>query len=91
MDQFHDDDDRILSDAELDRLTNTSKTTRWRMRKKGDWPPFIEFSPQLKGNTLGQIRRLIAAKLGEAEARQHATESQQPRGRGRPRKPSGQF
>jgi len=80
-----DDDMKILIDEEIDALTNTSSTTRWRLRRKGKWPPLIEVSPGVKRHTLGQIRKLLAVRLAEAEARK-AAQQQAPRGRGRPRK-----
>lgn len=83
--RLSDDEDRILTDAELDILTNTSKTTRWRYRKAGKWPPLLEFGPNLKGNTLGQIRQMIAHKKAEAEARARAARMNEPRKPGRPR------
>ncbi|RWO25256.1 MAG: hypothetical protein EOS10_31030 [Mesorhizobium sp.] len=52
-----DDDDRILTEDELDVLTGISSTTRWRERKAGRFPLLMELSPGRKGNTLRQVRR----------------------------------
>ncbi|MCZ8548691.1 hypothetical protein OOJ09_31440 [Mesorhizobium qingshengii] len=79
------DDDRILSEEELNQMTRTSSTTRWRERKAGRWPPLLELSPGVRGNSLGQIRRMFAQKQAEAEARAHVAK-QEPRAPGRPRK-----
>lgn len=78
-----DDDDRVLDDDELDVLTGISKTTRWRERKAGRFPPFIVLSPGRKGNTLGQIREW--RRRGQAGARVDVRNPETP-GRGRPRK-----
>lgn len=80
-----DDDDRILSDDELDVLTGISKTTRWRERKAGRFPPLIELSPGRKGNTLGQLREWHGQRKAATKARAEAMGSETP-GRGRPRK-----
>ncbi|MDW9921903.1 hypothetical protein GOB36_15325 [Sinorhizobium meliloti] len=78
------DDSRLLTDAELDLLTGTSRTTRWRLRRQGKWPPRVEIGG-ISGNTLGQIRELMRKGLEEAEARA-ATIHVEPATRGRPKR-----
>jgi predicted DNA-binding transcriptional regulator AlpA len=82
MDTFGGDDGRILTEKELDAETGLSATTRWRGRRDGWFPAFLELSPGRRGNTVGQIR---AWKAGLA-ARANADRNPEPRGRGRPRK-----
>lgn len=77
------DDGRILSDDELDVLTGISKTTRWRERKAGRFPPLIELSPGRKGNSLGQIREWRRRRQAATCADIRNSETA---GRGRPRK-----
>lgn len=52
------DDSRLLDDDELDAITGTSRTTRWRLRRKGEWPPRISLGGK-SGNTLKQVRELM--------------------------------
>lgn len=79
------DDDRILTDDELDVLTGISKTTRWRERKAGRFPRLLELSPGRKGNSLGQLREWLRQRRAAAKACAEAMDSETP-GRGRPRK-----
>ncbi|WP_210201883.1 helix-turn-helix transcriptional regulator [Rhizobium phaseoli] len=80
-----DDNDRILTDDELDVLTGISKTTRWRERKAGRFPRLIELSPGRKGNSLGQLREWLGQRRAAAKACPETMASETP-GRGRPRK-----
>ncbi|MGR9156047.1 helix-turn-helix transcriptional regulator [Rhizobium leguminosarum] len=80
-----DDDDRILTDDELDVLTGISKTTRWRERKAGRFPRLLELSPGRKGNSLGQLREWLGQRRAAAKACAETMDSETP-GRGRPRK-----
>ncbi|MEB3047042.1 helix-turn-helix transcriptional regulator [Rhizobium mulingense] len=80
-----DDDDRILTDDELDVLTGISKTTRWRERKAGRFPRLLELSPGRKGNSLGQLREWHGQRRAAAKACAEIIDSEPP-GRGRPRK-----
>ncbi|MER9967552.1 hypothetical protein [Mesorhizobium sp. M0060] len=82
---FIDDDDRILSEDELDVLTGISSTTRWRERKAGRFPLLMELSPGRKGNTLRQVREWRKERQAAAEAHAKA-KCLEPPGRGRPRK-----
>jgi predicted DNA-binding transcriptional regulator AlpA len=78
-------DERILSESELLALTGLSKTTRWRERKLGRFPPLIELSPGRKANTLGQIREWQRRRQTSAEFRMETSRGDH-RGPGRPRK-----
>ncbi|CAN7550972.1 helix-turn-helix transcriptional regulator [Pararhizobium sp. LjRoot238] len=78
-----DDDDRFLTERELDLLTGVSNTTRWRERKAGRFPQMIALSPGRKGNTLGQVREW--RKQRQAGTRADTGNSETP-GPGRPRK-----
>ncbi|MRG55696.1 hypothetical protein GF108_08885 [Phyllobacterium sp. SYP-B3895] len=82
---FHDDDDRILTPAEITALTSLSETSQWRGRKEGWFPPYLDLSPGRRGNTLGQIRRLMRERQAEAEARAKVGLDAKPRSRGRPK------
>ena len=61
------DDSRLLTEAELDSLTLTSRTTRWRRRREGKWPPRISLGGR-SGNTLGQVRELVREVVERTEA-----------------------
>lgn len=78
------DDDRLLEEPEVKKITKLSQTTRWRMRKKGEFPPLILG----RFHTLGQIREWMAQERQKAEARANAAleKSALPPTRGRPRK-----
>jgi predicted DNA-binding transcriptional regulator AlpA len=60
-------DDRILTSEEVEEETKLSKTSQWRGRKAGWFPPLLELSPGRRGNTLGQIRRWKAERLAAAD------------------------
>lgn len=77
------DDDRILSEAELDAITGMSSTTRWRERKRGRFPVLLDLSPGRKANSMGQIRQWLRERRDEAERR--AIANAEPRKPGRPR------
>ena len=48
--------DRIVTKkAELNRITGTSPTTRWRMRKLGTFPDPLQVSPGLHGYRLSEL------------------------------------
>ncbi|MGN7878561.1 helix-turn-helix transcriptional regulator [Ensifer sp. 22460] len=75
-------DDRLLDEPEVKEITKLSQTTRWRKRKKGEFPPLILG----RFHTMGQIREWKARERKKAEARAEAalTKSEMPPSRGRP-------
>lgn len=62
------DDDRFLSEEEVRIITGMSRTTIWRRRREGKWPPTISIGGK-KGHTLGQIRKRVRDAVNEAEDR----------------------
>jgi predicted DNA-binding transcriptional regulator AlpA len=62
------DDDRLLSEDEVRIITGISRTTLWRRRREGKWPPLVKIGGK-SGNTLGQIRKRVRAAVDEAEER----------------------
>jgi len=53
--------DRVLSERELDQITGISKSTRRRLRLRGEFPPQLALSPNRVGHTIQQIRDWKAA------------------------------
>ena len=51
--------DRIALEAEERRLTGLSKTTRWRMVRRGEWPPSIKISPGRTGRKISDVVRAL--------------------------------
>jgi prophage regulatory protein len=58
----------FYSDAELDRVTSLSRTTRWREVKAGRFPKPVELSPGRKGTEKRAVHEWIARRLGRGSA-----------------------
>ena len=58
------DDDVILSDPEVEAATNLSRTTRWRLERRGEFPKRRQLSP----NRVGWFRSEIMAWLAQRQA-----------------------
>jgi prophage regulatory protein len=54
--------DRILRDKELDELTGTSRTTRWRLIKKGEFPAPVQISDTTIGWRESVIQEWIRSR-----------------------------
>lgn len=81
--EFAEDDDRLLSAAETKILTGLSKTTQWRERKAGRFPPLL---PPTNKNSLGQIREYNRQRRARAEEAQRQAVAGVTRAPGRPPK-----
>jgi prophage regulatory protein len=57
-----DDFDRVVREPECKRITGLSRTTRWRMIRKGDFPRPLQLSENAKGWRASWIRDWLAAR-----------------------------
>ena len=58
--------DRIMREPEVEHVTGLSRTTRWRMEKKGLFPPRRQISPNCSGNMESEIRAWLAERKASA-------------------------
>ena len=58
--------DRIIDDAECDHLTSLSRTTRFRLRRRGEFPDPVEISPGRKGWFLSDVLTWIESRRTQA-------------------------
>lgn len=64
----HGTDDRILTPAEVRRLTSLSEATIWRLRKRDQFPKEVRLSPQRIGWRRSDIERYVARGMQPAAA-----------------------
>lgn len=60
--------DRFLSEAEECRISGVSRTTRWRMAQRGEYPAKIPISPNRSANTLRRVQAWMAARIAAAQS-----------------------
>ena len=54
--------DRIIGEPECKELTDLSRSTRWRLMRKGDFPAKVALSPNRKGWRLSAIVGWLEAR-----------------------------
>ena len=54
--------DRIVGENECFQITNLSRTTRWRLMRRGEFPRKVSISPNRKGWTLSSILGWLAQR-----------------------------
>lgn len=59
--------DRFIGDAEQKRITNLSRTTRWRLERAGKFPKTYKISTNRKARLLSEVTAWMRAKRGEAD------------------------
>ena len=52
----------ILGEAQVNQLTNLSRTTRWRMERRGEFPKRVRLSPGRVGWRQDEIREWIDSR-----------------------------
>ncbi len=57
--------DRFMREPEVEHVTGLSRTTRWRMEKKGSFPPRRQISPNCRANMESEIRSWLAERAAE--------------------------
>ena len=63
------DQERFIHDDECGRMTGLSKSTRWRMEKRGEFPAKVKLSPGRSGYRLSTVLAWMAARTtSNAEA-----------------------
>ncbi len=60
--------DRIIADWEVCRRTSLSRTTLWRLRKRGEFPPKVPLSPGRGGSSEWAVQRWIRDRLAQRGA-----------------------
>ena len=60
--------DRLIDDAECQRLTSLSKTTRWRMARRGEFPAKVKVSAGRAAYRLSEVLAWIASRSPRREA-----------------------
>ena len=58
--------DRIMREPEVKHVTGLSRTTRWRLARKGKFPKLRELAPNCKGNLESEIRAWLAERPASA-------------------------
>ena len=54
--------DRIIGERECSQITNLSRTTRWRLMRKGQFPKKLTLSPNRTGWKLSSILDWLAQR-----------------------------
>ncbi len=54
----------FYSEKQLDQIVPISRSTRWRMRKRGEFPKPAKISPGLNGTPKEIIHQWIAERMG---------------------------
>ena len=54
--------DRIVGERECGELTNLSRTTRWRLMQRGEFPAKVNLSPNRKGWKFSAILEWLEAR-----------------------------
>ena len=57
--------DRFIREPEVKRLTGLSRTTRWRLERKGEFPQRRQLSENAIGWLHGEVRVWIASRTGQ--------------------------
>ena len=60
--------DRVIRERACREATGLSRTTRWRMEKKGDFPRHLRLSANAVGWLESEIAAWIKARVGERDA-----------------------
>jgi prophage regulatory protein len=58
--------DRFVGEVEVGHITNLSRSTRWRLQQKGQFPRTIQLSPGRKGWLLSEVTEWVKARAAEA-------------------------
>lgn len=59
--------DRFINDEEQEKLTNLSRTTRWRLERRGEFPKSYKISPNRSARRLSEILAWMQARTGQPE------------------------
>ena len=59
-------EDRFIGDAEEGQISGLSRSTRWRLRKAGKFPPLYQTSPGRKSSLLSMVRHWQAERIAAA-------------------------
>ncbi len=62
------DDDRMIREAECERITGLSRTTRWRLERQGKFPKRRQLSQNCVGWVLSEILAWRRALVGAASS-----------------------
>ena len=55
-------DDRIIREPEEKRLTGLSRSTRWRLEKRGDYPKSVPLTRRSKGHWLSELLQWLESR-----------------------------
>ena len=58
--------DRFVGEVEVGHITNLSRSTRWRLQRKGQFPRSTQLSPGRKGWLLSEVTEWVKARAAEA-------------------------
>ncbi len=61
-------DDRFLREPEVRRITGLSRTTRWRMERRGEFPRKKRISKNAVAWLASEIRSWMAERIDQAAA-----------------------
>ena len=54
--------DRIIGEPECEHITDASRTTRWRMMQRGEFPQKVRISPNRTGWLLSEVMEWLAQR-----------------------------
>ena len=54
--------DRIIGEPECEHITDTSRTTRWRMMRRNEFPQKIRISPNRTGWFLSEVMKWLVQR-----------------------------
>ena len=56
-------DDYFMRDPEVERASGLSRTTRWRLARKGQFPPKYKISENRSANLASEVRDWMAKRI----------------------------
>ena len=60
--QFLSEVDRIVGEAECGHITDASRTTRWRLMQRGEFPQKVRISPNRTGWKLSEVMNWLSQR-----------------------------
>ena len=54
--------DRIIGEPECEHITDASRTTRWRMMQRGEFPAKVRISPNRTGWKLSEVMNWLSQR-----------------------------
>lgn len=55
--------DRLIREAECRKITGLSRSTRWRMERRGQFPPRVNLTPYIVGWRLSEVMKWVESRV----------------------------